>query len=110
MSETLTAFLSFFLFIPLYYQLYSTWVDGCSGWIAFVLFSLFLSLFSKLWIKSKPKSVGGADNLSFSLLSLFLPGIWRPAIDGNHTRSNCCSLIAFGVSGWVFLNLRATVR
>lgn len=82
MSETLTAFLSFFIFIPLYITSFIQpgWMDARDGLLLY-FFSLFLSLFSKRWIKFKPKSVGGTDNLSFSLISLFSPRLPRETRD-----------------------------
>ena len=44
-------------------------------------FSLPFFFFTKRWIKFKPKSVGGTDNLSFSLISLFSPRLPRETRD-----------------------------
>jgi len=71
MSEILTTFLSFFLFIPLYIInfIQPGLMDARDG----LLLYPFLPLFSKRWIKSKPKSVGGDDNLSFFHFFFFSP-------------------------------------
>ena len=105
MSEILTTFLSFFLFIPLYIInfIQPGLMDARDGLLLYLFFLYFPNVGLNLNLNRLVVMI--AFPFSTFSFSPRLPGehrIWRPAIDGNHTRSNCCSLIAFG-SGGVFL-------
>jgi len=116
MSETLTAFLSFFIFIPLYITSFIQpgWMDARDGLLLYFFF-LFL-YFPNFGLNLNLNRLVVLITFPFPYFLYFSPpppgntGFGGRRLMGTIARSNCCSLIAFGVSGWVFLNLRATVR